>query len=244
MRRLRLQAVVGPGAGGHAAQRLRAAPTRSSPRARSPAPSRMPRWCCRRSPATTRAIRTASRPARLRWRRTRGDLTGKRIAYSPDFGVYPVDPARRGGRRVARSRRSRRPARRRGAWRSASRTTSASCADLWCRLIIAAQHRHVRGVQGGRASTCCGDHRDAIAARVPCWRRSRPGTAERDRHDPRPGDAHARSTTPSQRVARRLRPPRHTHGVGGPGRQRDDGDTIGPHGGRRRRGRPAASAGA
>ena len=83
-----------------------------------------------------------------------GDLHGKRIAYSPDFGVYPVDPRVAGGCR-----------RRRAAFEEAGATVEhvdislpydqLELADLWCRMIAPLNIGGSRA-QGGRARSARG----------------------------------------------------------------------------------------
>ena len=164
---VRVQAVVGSGADGACGPTPSPAPTRSSPRARSPAPSPTPRWCCRRSPATTRATRTASPDTPdLRGRAATATCDGKRVAYSPDFGVYAGRPTRRRPWSPTRCGRSRTPGATVEHVDIALPYSQRELSDLWSPPDLAAQHRHDRGLQGRRSRS----HRRAprlVPARVP-----------------------------------------------------------------------------
>ena len=165
-----------------------------------------------------------------------GDLRGKRIAYSPDFGVYPVDP--RVAAAVASAVRGVRGGRGDG---RAGRHLAAVRPARARRPVVphdrAAQHR-------GRSK---GSRRPGSICSASTATRCRPSTserieagipAERDRRDPRP----AMRTEVSRRRPgrrRRLRPPRDAHRVGGPGRQRRRRRHRRATRGRRRRGRSA-----
>ena len=92
VRRLRLQAVVRARAVRGAGRTPSAAPRRSSSRARSPGPSRTPPWRCRslagydsRDPYCVEG--SVDFMAALR-----GSIAGKKIAYTRDYGIFPVDP--------------------------------------------------------------------------------------------------------------------------------------------------------
>ena len=122
---VRPEAIVGTRPGRHPPERASPARTRSWPRARSPGPSRTRRSRSSHSPASMPAIRTAWRASRTSSDPSAGICVGVRIAYSPDFGVYP---STRGSRRSSQPPRgrSRRPARSSRRSRSRSRSTSAS----------------------------------------------------------------------------------------------------------------------
>jgi amidase/aspartyl-tRNA(Asn)/glutamyl-tRNA(Gln) amidotransferase subunit A len=90
----------------------------------------------------------------------RGDLQGKRIAYSPDFGVYPVDP------RVAAS-----VASAVTAFEEAGATVEhieielpydqLELADLWCRLIAPLNIGAIEGLKA-QGVDLLGEHRDSM----------------------------------------------------------------------------------
>ncbi len=116
-----------------------------------------------------------------------GDLQGVRIAYSPDFGVYPIDP--RVATVVATAVRAfevGRGHRGRGPHPDPVRP---ACAE---RPVVptdhATQYRDVRGVQGVRAGPAPGSPR-FVPARIPALDRCRV-SGERDRPSPRPDHAH------------------------------------------------------
>ena len=121
---VRVQAVVGPGPGGAAPRCLR----RHQP-VRRRGPDHTHRRRRRARAVGTRRLRLA-RSLRLPdtpdlMAALDGDLRGKRVAYSPDFGVYPVDP--RVAEVVAAAvRRSRRRARSSRTSTSRCRTTNSS----------------------------------------------------------------------------------------------------------------------
>ena len=139
----------------------------------------------------------AGRDGRFRRGARAGRSRVGRIAYSPDFGVFPVDP------RVAAVGRGRGVT----AFEEAGAIVEEvdlhlqydqrELSDLWCRLIAPLNVQGVGGHQQSWVSTCWGAPR-RLPARGPAMGRRR-ATACRPGRDARPGPCARTSTTRSRR---------------------------------------------
>ena len=232
VRRLRLQAVVGPRAGDHPPERVRRhrpVPVRGRDhahrrrrrarhdRARRLRPARPVRRAATRSTSSARS--TAASP-------------GMRIAYSPDLDVFPVD--RRVAAVVADAARAFEEA---GAHveevRLGITRDQRELSDLWCRLIMPINVADRSKACAPTATTI----RARPAARVPALARHRL-RAHRPRRRARPADAHRGLRRGAGRV-RRPRPADQPDGrvpAGAERRRRQHGRAERDRG---RRGRPA-----
>ena len=79
-----------------------------------------------------------STAASTSWRALRGSISGKKIAYTRDYGIFPVDSASPPWS-TRRWRPSRRPAPMSRRWTIGIRRSQRELSDLWCRFIAPKQ---------------------------------------------------------------------------------------------------------
>ena len=128
---------------------------------------RTPPWRCRSWPVTICAIPTASRARSTSWRALRASIAGKTIAYTRDYGIFPVDP-----RVIAVVDKAVKAFEEAGAHveevKIDIRRTQRELSDVWCRFIAVKQVAALDGFKR-QGIDLQRDHRDDLPPEVWHW---------------------------------------------------------------------------